>query len=231
MVFRRALEFIHQEATRINPECFLTISGVESYLQPFPSAVRLNDLFNVNDAGAWYRRAELVTRLMPGVAIDVDGWPAALTKFREYPFVASAFGAPVTYYLDGTDVGEVIFTETEINRLASVWNTYANAPIGSNDRILIDAESDIFERRDAEGRLRAVSIARRAFVSYGETIRVAANSDIAVAIPLEPNATIKEASCVRRDGTRAPCPFHQEGARVLLYAEDSGKGILYYELK
>jgi len=227
---KRVVEFIHAEATSIKPDVFLTVNGVESYLQPYASAVRLNDLFNFTDATKWYQRAELVTRLMPGVAIDVDGWPAAACKLREYPFVASVFGAPVSYYLDGTEIGDVAFGESEINRMASVWATYAGAPVQGSDQILIEADNERFERRDAGGQLRALSLARRIFITYGEKIRVTANTAMAVVVPLEKGMAVSRAERVNRDGTRAPVPLHIENDRVLFFAGDSADGILFYEL-
>ena len=232
-VFMRTLEIVHKEVTKINPEAFVTVNGIESHLQPFASAVRLNDLFNVTDATAWYKRAELVNRLMPGIAIDVDGWPAGLEKLREYPFVASVFGAPVTYYLDGTEVGSVTFGETEINRMAAVWNTYAHAPVRESDRILIDAGAGIFERRDAEGGLRAVSLKKSIFIAYGRTgIRVASNADQEISVPLEQRRPSGKAVRVGRDGTRTEVPLRVdlESRCAVLSVEDAGKGILYYEL-
>ncbi|MET0261434.1 MAG: TIM-barrel domain-containing protein [Rariglobus sp.] len=230
LMCKRVVEFIHAEATAIKPDVFLTVNGVECYLQPYTSAVRLNDLFNMTDATAWYHRAGLVNRLMPGVAIDVDGWPAALSKLREYPFVASVFGAPVSYYLDGTEVGDVAFGDAEINRMASVWATYAHAPLHADDRITIDVEAERFERRDAEGRLRAMSLLRRVFVTYADKIRVTANSAMAVAVPLEAGSSPKTCTRVSRDGTRTSVALHREGDRALFFAADAADGVLYYEL-
>lgn len=227
----KVLQLIHAEATRLKPDVFMTFNGVESYFQPYVSAVRLNDLFNTTNAAAWYDRAELVARLMPGVAIDVDGWPSAPAKLREYPFVASVFGAPVTYYVEATEIGDVKFGATEINRLASVWHTYDNAPLEPGQRIAIDVDHDVFERRDAGGALRAKSIARRAFITYGPTIRLTANADVAVAVPLEDGRTVSQAVRVNRDGTRSPVPVHAEPGRALLFVEDAAKGIRYYELQ
>lgn len=229
---KRVVEFIHAKATALKPDAFLTVNGVECYLQPYTSAVRLNDLFNTTDATDWYERADLVARLMPGVAIDVDGWPGALCKLREYPFVASVYGAPVSYYLDGTEIGDAPFGEAEINRLASVWATYAHAPMHADDRVIVEAEHTRFERRGADGGLRALSLARRVFVAYGDdTIRVTASDDIAVAVPLEDGRTVAtKAVRVGRDGSRVAVPLHVEDGRVLFFAEDAGKGVLYYEL-
>ena len=230
-VFFRTLQFIHREVQEINPEAFMTINAIESYLQPFGSAVRLNDLFNLSDATAWYQRAELVNRLMPDIAIDVDGWPAGIEKLREYPFVASAFGAPVTYYLDGTEVGPVMFGASEINRMASVWNTYAFAPVRESDRITIDVEKGVFERRDVRGALRALSLKRSVFIAYGETeIRVTSNRDQAVAVPLEDRAAPTAALAIHRDGTRTAVPLSVEEGSALLDVQDAGTGVLYYAL-
>ncbi|HEY5749044.1 MAG TPA: alpha-galactosidase, partial [Chryseolinea sp.] len=78
------MKFYHGCATAVKDDAFFTISGIESYLQPYASSVRLNDLFDFYNAKAWYDRAELVTRLMPDVPIDVDGWPSSIEKMREY---------------------------------------------------------------------------------------------------------------------------------------------------
>lgn len=227
---KRVLEFIYAEATSIKPDVFLTINGVEPYLQPFTSAIRLNDLFNLTDATKWYERAELTARLMPGVAIDVDGWPAALEKIREYPFVASVYGAPVTYYLDGTEVGDQAFGPAEINRMASVWAVYASAPIQAGDQFTFDLANARFERRDAAGKLRALSLAKRAFIVYGQTICLTVNESMAVAVPLENEWQPSRCRRVNRDGSSAEVPLHLEQGRALLHAEDSANGVLYYEL-
>lgn len=228
---KRVVEFIHAAATALKPDVFLTVNGVESYLQPYASAVRLNDLFNFTDATKWYERAELVARVMPGVAIDVDGWPSAPCKLREYPFVASVYGAPVNYYLEGTEVGDVAFGEAELNRIASVWATYAHVPLHGDDRVEIDPVSERFERRDAAGRLRALSLAKRVFISYGDkTIRVTANTAMAVAVPLENRANASVCTRVGRDGSRTPVALHAEKGRALFFAEDCASGVLYYEL-
>lgn len=228
---KRVIEFIHREATALKADVFLTVNGVESYLQPYASAVRLNDLFDMGDASKWYERAELVARIMPGVAIDVDGWPAAPAKLREYPFVASVYGAPVSYYLDGTEVGDVDLGAAEINRLASVWATYAHAPIHADDRIEIDAAAERFERRDAAGDLRALSLSRRVFIAYGrDTVRLTANASMAVAVPTEGGRAVTRVTRVDRSGAREPVPFQREPDRVVFYADDSAWGVLYYEL-
>lgn len=227
---KRVVEFVHTEATAIKPDVFVTVNGVECYLQPYTSAVRLNDLFNFTDPTKWYERADLVARLMPGVAIDVDGWPAAPRKLREYPFVASVFGAPVTYYLDGTDISDIPFEAEHINRMASVWATYAHAPMHADDRVVIDAEHDRFERRTGCGRLKALSLERRVFIAYGETIRVTANTAMAVAVPLAEASHVRKAVRVGRDGSRAPTAMHIESGRGMFFAEDAGAGVLYYEL-
>lgn len=228
---KRVVEFIHNEAKSIKSDVFLTVNGVESYLQPFASAVRLNDLINMTDPTKWYERAELVARVMPGVAIDVDGWPAAPAKLREYPFVASVYGAPVSYYVDGTEVGDVDFGPAEINRMASVWATYAHAPVHGDEKIIVDAAAGRFERRTAAGALRALSLERRVFIAYGDqAIRVTANTAMAVAVPLEKGVTPSKAVRANRDGSRVPVDLHLETDRALFFAQDAGDGILYYEL-
>jgi hypothetical protein len=228
-MWKHIVEFIHQEATARKPDVFLTISGVESYLQPFAGAVRLNDLFNFDDATAWYQRAELVTRLMPGMAIDTDGWPSSLRKLREYSFVAPVFGAPVSYYVDGADIGNIPFSDVELNRLASVWATYDNARCAEGDRISFDMENSRVARHDAHGALRALSLYRTAFITYGETIRVTGNNDIAVSVPLE-GRTVTTATQVMRNGEQFDVPVFLTNGHALLDVKDAGSGVLYYEL-
>ena len=224
--------FIHACATAVKPDAFITISGIEGYLQPFTSSVRLNDLFEVDNARAWYDRAELVTRLMPHVPIDVDGWPSSAAKMREYQFVSPVFGAPVTYYIEGIDIGPARMGMAELNRLASVWHVYAQAPCEHGMVVTVDADADRFERRSPDGSRRAVALQRSALATYGtSTVFITANCDRAVAVPLDDAAAWTEAWRVHRDGRRERVPLHHDGGHAVLRVEDAAGGILCYELR
>jgi hypothetical protein len=223
--------FIHGCAVALKPDAFLTISGAESYLQPYASSVRLNDLFEFDDPRAWYKRAELVLRLMPDVPIDVDGWPSSLRKLREYWFVSAVYGAPVTYSIEAVDIGAQPLGEVDLNRMASVWHVYSQAPCAHGMRVTVDDDSDTFVRRGPDGRLQAMALQKCAFVTLTpERIFVTANRACAVAIPVESGRPWTSATRVHRDGRRAPVPVFQDGDRVLLSLEDAGEGILCYEI-
>lgn len=225
------LKFFHETATAIKEDVFFTISGIESYLQPYASSVRLNDLFDFDNARPWYDRAEMVSRLMPNVPIDVDGWPASLEKMREYQFVSPVFGAPVTYYIEAVDIKMMKLSDRELNRMASVWQVYGKVPCSHGMTLTIDADRDLFERRDAEGRLRAVALQKSALVCFSDdAIYVTANCDRAVGIPVVNPAVYEKAEKVYRDGRRETVNFFTDGQTLLLNVEDSGSGFLYYEI-
>ena len=223
--------FIQSCATAVKADAFITISGIESDLQPYTSSVRLNDLFDFDHAKAWYDRAELVTRLMPGVAIDVDGWPSSLAKMREYQFVSPVFGAPVTYYIEGVDIGPVKLTPVELNRMASVWHVYAQAPCEHGMQVTVDADTDTFIRRGPDGRIRAVALQKSVLACFGDrTIYVTANADRAISIPVETPSDWTTAHKVFRDGRREPVALFRDTASVILNLTDAGSGILCYEV-
>ena len=227
----QVIKFIHACATAIKEDAFLTISGIESYLQPYASSVRLNDLFNLHDAKAWYDRAELVARLMPDVPIDVDGWPASLEKMREYQFVSPVFGAPVAYYIEATEVGAAKLTGIEHNRMASVWHVYSKVPCGSGMKLTIDAGRGIFERRDARGNLKALALEKSVLIGYAEDrIYVTANRDRTVNVPVESADRYTKADKVFRDGRREPVSFFKEAQSLVLDVSDAGSGVLCYEI-
>jgi hypothetical protein len=224
-------KFIHDTAVAIKPDAFLTLSGIESYLQPYAGSVRLNDLFDFYHAKAWYDRAELVARLMPNVPIDVDGWPASVEKMREYQFVSPVFGAPVTYYIEAVDIMTVKLSEADLNRMASVWHVYSKAPCEHGMKLTIDADTDTFERRDARGALKAVALQKSALVCFAPgKIYVTANCDRAVGFPVEAIEKYSKAEKVHRDGRRETVPLFKDGKNIVLNVTDAGSGVLCYEI-
>jgi hypothetical protein len=223
------LKFFHSSATAIKEDAFLTISGIESYLQPYASSVRLNDLFDMDNPTAWYNRAEMVARLMPDVPIDVDGWPSSISKMREYQFVSPVFGAPVAYYIEAVEVMSVKLTEVEHNRMASVWQVYGKVPCESGMQLNIDADNDVFERRDVNGNLQAVALQKSVLACYAtDKIYLTANRDCAVSFPVNQGDVYENAEKVYRDGRRETVNLFRDDNSFLLNMSDSGNGILYY---
>ena len=227
----QVMKFFHACATAVKEDAFFTISGIESYLQPYASSVRLNDLFDFYNAKAWYDRAELVARLMPDMPIDVDGWPASVEKMREYQFVSPVFGAPVTYYIDAVDILAVKLTEADRNRMASVWHVYSKVPCEPGMKMTIDADHGRFERRDAQGHLKAVALQKSVLVCYAaDRVYLTANCDRAVSVPVESVVRYTKAEKVYRDGRREPVSLFKDGESLVLNMNDAGNGILCYEI-
>ena len=227
----KVLEFFRFNAIKLKKDTFSTINGIESYLQPYACSVRLNDLFDKHNPSAWYNRAELVTRLMPDVLIDVDGWPMDSEKAREYQFVSPVFGAPVTYHTEAFDVLMAKITDAERNRMISVWHVYSKVPCEQGMEVKIDADSDIFERRDCKENLKAVALQKSVLVCYGEDrIYLTASCNRAVSLSVENPNLYRKAEKVYRDGKREPVKLFRDETVLLLNMEDSGKGILCYEV-
>ncbi len=225
------LKFLHETAVAIKEDAFFTISGIESYLQPYASSVRLNDLFDFDHAAAWYDRAELVSRLMPDVPIDVDGWPASIVKMREYQIVSAVFGPPVTYYTEATEIMGRVLTQADKNRLASTWFVYSQAPCSQGMQLKIDNDCDRFERRDALGNLRAKAIDKTILLSYiDDRIYATANRDTTAAIRLPAGKVCGGVRRMNRDKTTADVTYYAEADQLLLTLEDAGHGILAYEI-
>ncbi len=231
LMWLNVAKFIHKNATAIKPDAFVTISGIESYLQPYTSSVRLNDLFDFYHAEAWYNRAELVTRLMPNVPIDVDGWPSSVEKIREYQFVSPVFGAPVTYYINGVDILSVKMTDVDYNRMASVWHVYSQARCEYNMQVTMDNDTCTFERRNPDGKLRAIALQKSVLATFtDDNIFVTANCDRAVSIPVDDPSTWKTAVKVYRCGKREKVNLFTDNSSIILNMEDAGNGILCYEV-
>lgn len=225
------LKFFHETAVSIKEDAFFTISGIESYLQPYASSVRLNDLFDFDNAAAWYDRAELVSRLMPDVPIDVDGWPASIDKVREFQIVSPVFGAPVTYYTEAIDIKSHIFTQADKNRLSSTWFVYSKSPCSQGMQVRIDNDYDLFERYDEHGMLQAKAIEKSVLASYtDEMIYVTANRDTSVTIDLPGEKVCCGVTCLSRDGSKEEVAYHVEGDQILLNLKDAGSGVLAYEI-
>lgn len=231
LMWLNVAKFIHEKATAIKADAFVTISGIESYLQPYTSSVRLNDLFDFYHPEAWYNRAELVTRLMPNVPIDVDGWPSSIEKMREYQFVSPVFGAPVTYYIDAVDILAVKYTNVDYNRMASVWHVYSQARCEHDMRVTIDNDTGTFERRGPDGRLRAIALQKSVLVTFtDDAIFAAANCDRAVSIPMDDPSVWKNAVKVYRCGKREPVKLFADDTSIIINMQDAGNGILCYEI-
>ncbi|MEI6519037.1 MAG: alpha-galactosidase [bacterium] len=231
LMWLNVAKFIHKNATAIKPDAFVTISGIESYLQPYTSSVRLNDLFDFYHAEAWYNRAELVTRLMPNVPVDVDGWPSSVDKMREYQFVSPVFGAPVTYYIDGVDILSVKMTDVDYNRMASVWHVYSQAHCEYNMQVTMDNDTGTFERRSPDGKLRAIALQKSVLVTFtDDKIFATANCNRAVSIPVDNPSAWKTAVKVYRCGKRESVKLFTDNTSIILNMEDAGSGILCYKV-
>ena len=171
----------------------------------------------------------MVARLMPHVPMDVDGWPSSLEKMREYQFVSPVFGAPVTYYIEAVDIMTTRLSEADLNRMASVWHVYRQAPCAHGMRLTIDSDTNLFERHDASGHLQAKAIDQAALVSFtADSIYVTSNSTRALSIPITRAYT--QAEKIYRDGRRELTSFFQDGNTIVLNVLDAGTGILCYKI-
>ncbi|THF76739.1 alpha-galactosidase [Cohnella fermenti] len=226
------IRFIGTEAESLKADAFLTLSGAEPYLQPWAPAQRLNDLFPVvpESPDPWYRRAALVNKMLPGVLIDVDGWPSARTRSAEYWMVSPTFGVPVTYHLDGFDTKEK-FGEADFARMRAAWNVYSNAPITTDMAVHIDPDRRTFYRKYRSGPLAgffsAIALHNSCLLTYSENLLMAASiADMVVEAPLPPGRTVASAY-KRMSGINVLLDWEENGeaGTVRFRVEDCGKGI------
>lgn len=232
------VRFIGTEAAVVKADAFLTLSGAEPYLQPWAPAQRLNDLFPVvpESPDPWYRRAALVSKMLPGVLIDVDGWPSTRTRSAEYWMVSPTFGVPVTYHLDGFDTKEKI-GDADFARMRSAWNVYANAPVKADMALHIDPDRRVFYRTYGSGPLAgfyaALALHGSCLITYSERCMMAASiADMVVEAPLPPGRTVC-AACKRLPGGDVPIVWEEDRAAgtVRFRIEDCGKGIEAFVLE
>jgi hypothetical protein len=140
-------------------------------------------------------------------------------------------GAPVTYYIEAVDIMTERLSAADLNRMASVWHVYSQAPCGPGMQVTVDADADRFERRGPDGERQALALQRSALVYYaGETIFVTANCDRAVSIPVDDAMRYTKAEKIYRDGRREAVALFKDGTNVLLNVEDAGRGILCYAI-
>ena len=57
--------------------------------------------------------------------------------------------------IEAVEVMSVKLTDIEHNRMASVWQVYGKVPCEAGMQLTIDADNDVFERRDSAGNLKA----------------------------------------------------------------------------
>ncbi|MNO34210.1 Melibiase [compost metagenome] len=240
VLWANLLKLIKEEAIQYKQDAFLTLSGAEPYLQPFAPAQRLNDLFPVvtDSPKAWYKRARLVSKMLPGVLIDVDGWPSTRSRSRDYWFVSSAFGIPVTYHIDGFDNKELLSPE-DANLLKAVWNAYMNAPVTPDMELIIDPEQDVFCRKYTKGPLKgfysAISLQQHVLVVYNENQAIAvSNKSMVTQIPVPPGKEIAE--IYQKEAAHAVSVDYQvvpsaDGKLVQFSMNSSESGIVGYYIE
>lgn len=237
LLWYNLVKFIHAESIRHKEDAFLTLSGAEPYLQKVAPVQRLNDLFPVHQESPamWYKRAELVKRMLPGVLIDVDGWPNSRIRAAEYSIVSAAFGIPVTYHVDGFDTKEKL-GESDYNRLRAIWNAYRHAPIRSDMEITIDSQHQRYFRTYTSGPLSgfysALSLHGRVLAAYREdSAIIAAISDMAIEIPLPPRIQLEGIyKGVEKDLLAIPFQYNEEDHTVIFKVEDCSKGLMGYTI-
>jgi len=175
--------------------------------------------------------------MLPGVIIDVDGWPSCRKKSKEYWMVSPTFGIPVTYHAYGFDSKEKL-TDSDYNTLKSAWLVYGNSPISNDMDIKIDPENNVFYRKYKNGALKgfysALSIMKSCPYSE-DCAKLAAIRDMAVEIPIPKGYDVeKVVSQSNGEETDVEYIFNCETNSILMKVEDCGKGIdcykIYYSL-
>lgn len=229
------VKFIHETSVKFKKDVFFTLSGAEPYLQKYAPSQRLNDLFDTDELSSWYKRAYLVNKMLPGVIIDVDGWPSCRKKSTEYWMVSPTFGAPVTYHAYGFDSKEKL-TDQDYNRLKAAWWVYNNSPVTNDMDIHIDPDNNVFYRKYTKGSLKgfysALSIMNRCLVTYSESCAMLASiCDMPVEIPLPQGQLIKKVVKLSKGIEQfVEYVYYNETHTILLKVEDSGKGIDCYKV-
>lgn len=224
------VKFIYEASVKHKEDVFITLSGAEPYLQKYAPSQRLNDLFDTDEPTNWYKRAYLVNKMLPGVIIDVDGWPSCRKKSEEYWMVSPTFGVPVTYHAYGFDSKEKL-THADYHRMKAAWKVYNNAPVTNDMEFYIDPENNIFHRKYVKGALKgfysALAIMNRCLVTYNEECAMLASvCDMPVEIPVPEGRTVEKVTKLL-NGTEhlVHYTYSDETHTVLFKVEDCGKGI------
>jgi hypothetical protein len=237
-------QLIYERAKKVKPDCMVSkYNALDPYMQPTFDITEICEDFTPT-TDFWWRRGQLITRLLRNRLMWTSAWFVTRTKANEYFTSMSAWGIPETmavthtthpYYPQWRPLHELHY-----RRRKSGIQVYLNAPQESTDvcHVKVSADTfDVYRKKSAgplDGWYAALALSRRCWVTYSEQeARVGSTESYTTWVPLPPSATLQQVTRVLHNGSEEPCEHEADPLenRVQLYVEDCGGDAMYYRIK
>lgn len=237
---------IYEHAKRIKPDCIVRRqSACDCYMQPFADNVNCCEDWH-STSEHWYRRAQIVTRLMPQVHLSVDAWFVTLTKNSEYYMAVSVWNVPeaesVTHAIHPYMYHRPL-REKEYRRRRAGMQVYNNAPVKISHECRVSWHPDQtieawrkYTDGPLEGFYAALALSRKSFVTYNTAqALIACSESRIVRVPLPTNARITAVEMVEHDGAIHPWQYTTidglEHPTIEMHLQDCGFEPMYYRIR
>ncbi|MHB0936473.1 MAG: hypothetical protein ACYDCO_16145 [Armatimonadota bacterium] len=226
----KVLALIAEAARSVKGDALISAAGAMPYLQRSVNMVRLNDVIG-SDVRAWWRRARVVSRAMPGALIDHGGWALHRNNAVEHWMAQPVYSVPSLYHLTHLDDRSPL-TDEDFHLLSAIWAVYDNAPLWPGQRIVLEPEAGVFARYYADGTLAAQSLASHTalITASAAEVRACASQDCRVVLPVTDRQRVTAAHLVS-PGAAAPLEGANLAARPLAVdLPDAGRSGQYLRL-
>ena len=213
MYHYKASKFMYDTAKQIKPDCCVNATAGNPLFNGTFDLHRIHDGMEYN-LNAYEERAWAMWFCRGGIS-DLDDWPSHDIFTVRANLRKIAYGTP-SLYAARKRAGQrkwkagwgysISAREDELQLLAAIYELHARVPVDLTQEIMIDPFAGVFNRRYTTGKLKgfyAVTTlsGNQAVVAYDENeARIVGISDVALSVPLPPNAKDVRLRVVERDG-------------------------------
>lgn len=240
----KASKFIYDAAKTIKPNCCINATAGNPFFNRTFDLHRLHDGMEYN-LDAYEERAWAAWFCRAGIS-DLDDWPSYDLFTVRANLRKIAYGAPSLYavrkrggerkYKASTGYSVTVGDE-ELELLAALYELHTRAPVDLSQAILIDPFRKIFHRKYTRGPLQgfyaATTLSGNQAVAVYEpdAARLVAIADIALAVPLPPQADEVRVRAVTRTGAPAGGPdFEVIDGHAVFEAKRCCGNVKWYEI-
>ncbi len=236
---------VYERARQVKPDCLVRRqSAADCYMQPYADNINCcEDWHSTTDC--WYRRHQIVTRLMPQVLLTTDAWFVTLTKGYEYYMALSACMVPEIESVGHAIHPYMIYRplgEKDYRRRRSGLRVYNNAPLHYSDQCRVTWQPDgrleawrRYTRGPLAGFYAALALSPRCLVTYSpRRALVGCSESRFVTVPLPSGVDVDDVQMVPHEGDPQPWPWQasstDDGPAVEMHVADCGERAMYYQV-
>jgi hypothetical protein len=237
---------VYEKAHEVKPDCLVRRqSAADCYMQPYADNLNCCEHW-FSHCDEWYRRAQIVTRLMPDVLFSADAWFVTLTKLSEYYMALMVWNVPETEAL-GHAIHPYLhyrpLQEKHFRRRRSGLQVYNNAPCNITDqcRVTWKPDGSIHAWRKGstgplQGFYKALALGRKAFVTYSEgQALIGCSESRIVEVPLPRGAVVSAVEMVPHEGPAKPWEHEaiqtRDGTVMRTHVIDCGYEAMFYRIR